>query len=104
MDRYWPRQFEEMVSDPVPVTWINEPAPPDNVRTLVRPTQRSLHAVLCEALTNTQAVLTRLEAGVTVLRQEQREGYPVALRCHAASGQSVDRHAGIGRVGIDYLA
>jgi hypothetical protein len=32
-----------------------------------------LHAVLCEALTNTQAVLARLEAGVTVLRQEQRE-------------------------------
>jgi hypothetical protein len=73
MDRYWPRQFEEMVSDPVPVTWINEPAPPDNVRTLVRPTQRSLHAVLCEALTNTQALLARLENGVTVPRNDQRE-------------------------------
>jgi hypothetical protein len=32
-----------------------------------------VHAVLCEALTNTQALLTRLEAGVTVPRQEQRE-------------------------------
>ena len=29
--------------------------------------------MLCEALTNTQALLTRLEAGVTVPRQEQRE-------------------------------
>jgi hypothetical protein len=29
--------------------------------------------VLCEALTNTQALLARLEAGVTVPRQEQRE-------------------------------
>jgi hypothetical protein len=32
-----------------------------------------LHAVLCEALTNTQALLTRLEAGVTVPRNDQRE-------------------------------
>ena len=39
----------------------------------MRPNQRSLHAVLCEALTNTQAVLARLEAGVMVPRQEQRE-------------------------------
>ena len=34
---------------------------------------RSLHAVLCEALTNTQALLARLEAGVHVPRSEQRE-------------------------------
>jgi hypothetical protein len=34
---------------------------------------RSLHAVLCEALTNTQALLARLEAGVTVPRDQQRE-------------------------------
>jgi hypothetical protein len=38
--------------------------PPDNVTPLVRPTQRSLHAVLCEALINTQALVTRLELGV----------------------------------------
>ena len=71
--RYWPRQFEELGSDPIPVTLINEPLPPDNVRTLVRPTQRSLHAVLCEALINMQALLARLEAGVTVPRDRQRE-------------------------------
>jgi hypothetical protein len=35
--------------------------------------QRPLHAVLVESLNNTQALLTRLEAGVTVPRAEQRE-------------------------------
>ena len=30
-------------------------------------------AVLCEALTNTQALLTRMEAGVVVPREQQRE-------------------------------
>jgi hypothetical protein len=71
--KYWPRQFEELGSDPIPVTLINEPLPPDNVSTLVRTKQRSLHAVLCGALTNTHALLARLEAGVTVPRDQQRE-------------------------------
>jgi len=35
--------------------------------------RRSLHAVLCEALTNSRALLTRLETGVTVPRDQQRE-------------------------------
>src|SRR5215469_529270 len=61
--RYWPRQFEEMASDPVPRSLLNEPLPPENVTTLVRPTQRSLHAVLCESLISTKALLTRLETG-----------------------------------------
>jgi hypothetical protein len=65
--------MDEMASDHVPVSLINEPVLED-VREL-RPgaKQRSLHAVLCEALTNTKALLTRLEAGVTVPRSEQRE-------------------------------
>src|SRR6516162_5995539 len=71
-ERYWPRRFEEMASDCTPTTWLNEPLPPDNVRALV-PRQRSLHAVLCEALTNTQALLARLESGVSVPRDQQRE-------------------------------
>jgi hypothetical protein len=70
-NRYWPRQFDEI--EGTPQTWINEPVPPDNVRSIGRARRRPLHAVLCEALTNTQALLTRLEAGVTVPRQEQRE-------------------------------
>jgi hypothetical protein len=69
-DRYWPRRFEEMAEDPTPTTILNEAAP-DNVIAL--PKARSLHAVLCEALTNTKALLGRLEAGVVVPRSEQRE-------------------------------
>jgi len=61
-----------MASDPVPVSWINEPAPPDNVTTLV-PRQRSTHALLVESLNSTKALLTRLESGVTVPRDQQRE-------------------------------
>ena len=70
--RYWPQQFEEMASDQTPVTWLNEPVPPDNVTTLV-PRQRSIHAVLVESLNSTKALLARLEAGVTVPRDQQRE-------------------------------
>jgi hypothetical protein len=71
MARYWPRPIEEIEGNGVSL--INEPLPPENVSTLVQPKQRSLHAVLCEALTNTQALLARLEAGVTVPRDQQRE-------------------------------
>jgi hypothetical protein len=69
--RYWPRQFDEI--EGTPLTWINEPVPPDNVRSIGRAARRPLHAILCEALTNTQALLARLEAGVTVPRDQQRE-------------------------------
>ena len=72
-DKYRPRNFDELADDPIPVSLINEPLPPDNVRSIGRAARRSLHAVLCEALTNTQALLTRLEAGVTVPRDQQRE-------------------------------
>jgi hypothetical protein len=72
-DKYWPRTFEELGSDPTPVSWLNEPLPPDNVTTLV-PRQRSIHAMLVESLNSTRALLTRLESGrVCVPRQEQRE-------------------------------
>jgi hypothetical protein len=73
VDKYKPRQFEEMASDRTPVSWINEPAAPDNVTKLGWAKQRSLHAVLCQALMNTQALLARLEAGVMVPREQQRE-------------------------------
>jgi hypothetical protein len=70
-NRYWPRQFEEI--EGTPLTWINEPAPPDNVSALVQTKQRSLHAILVESLNSTRALLRRLELGVHVPRQEQRE-------------------------------
>src|SRR5262249_9254368 len=57
-NRYWPAEVDELENRP---SWINEP-PPNNVAMLA-PRERSLHAVLCGALTNTQALLTRLETG-----------------------------------------
>jgi hypothetical protein len=44
-DKYHPRSFDELAGDRTPTTWLNEPSPPDNIRTLV-PKARSLH-VLC---------------------------------------------------------
>ena len=70
--KYWARTVDELAGDRTPVTVVNEPLPPDNISTLVR-RPRSLHAVLCEALMNTQGLLTRLEAGVTVPKDQQRE-------------------------------
>jgi hypothetical protein len=71
--RYHPRSFDELATDPIPATFINETEPPDNVRALAQPKARSLHAVLVESLNNTQALLTRLENGVHVPRNDQRE-------------------------------
>jgi hypothetical protein len=67
-ERYWPVDAAEVEPK---VSLLNEP-----IREVIplRPIQqRSLHAVLCEALTNTQALLTRLEAGVCVPKDAQRE-------------------------------
>jgi hypothetical protein len=69
-DKYSPRSFAELAEDPIPQTLLNEPVL-DNVIAL--PKSRSLHAVLCEALINTRVLLQRLEAGVTVPREQQRE-------------------------------
>jgi hypothetical protein len=69
-NRYWPRRFNEI--EGTPQTWINEPLPPDNVSALV-PRQRSIHAVLVENLNSTRALLRRLESGVHVPRDQQRE-------------------------------
>jgi hypothetical protein len=69
-NRYWPADAAEAE---LQVSLLNEPLPPDNVRTLVQSKQRPLHAVLVESLNATQALLTRLENGVTVPRNDQRE-------------------------------
>jgi hypothetical protein len=45
------------VGDPIPRSFINQPIPPDNVIAL--PKTRSLYAVLCQALVDTQSLLTR---------------------------------------------
>jgi hypothetical protein len=67
--QYRPRLLDEIEGNDVSL--INEPVAPDKVIPL--PRARSLHAVLCEALTNTQALLARLESGVTVPGDHQRE-------------------------------
>ena len=72
-DRFRPRRFDELAEDSIPRSLLNEPLPPDNVRTLAQPKARSFHAVLCEALIDAQALLARLEAGVMVPRDQQRE-------------------------------
>src|SRR5215831_5180797 len=70
-DKYRPRQLEEIDDNGVSI--LNQPIMPDNVSTLARAKERSLHAMLCEALTNTKALLERLERGVVVPRDQQRE-------------------------------
>jgi hypothetical protein len=72
-DRYHPRSFEELASDPIPVTFINKPLPPENVSTLPVRRAHSLHAVLCDALTSSRGLLQRLESGVTVPKDHQHE-------------------------------
>jgi hypothetical protein len=67
-NRYWPAQIDEIE---VRRSLISEPVPPDNVIAL--PKSRSLHAVLVESLNSTQALLRRLEDGVSVPRDQQRE-------------------------------
>jgi hypothetical protein len=63
VSKYRPRQFDEFAEDSTPVTLLNEPLLSANLSTLV-PRERSLHAVLCGSLTNTQALIARLERGV----------------------------------------
>jgi hypothetical protein len=66
--KYWPAQIDEL---PDRKSFISQPLPPENVITL--PKSRPLHAVLVESLNSTRALLRRLEDGVTVPRDQQRE-------------------------------
>jgi hypothetical protein len=66
--KYHPAQIEEMENRP---SLINQPLPPENVITL--PKSRSLYAVLVENLNSTRALMRRLEDGVCVPKDAQRE-------------------------------
>jgi hypothetical protein len=68
-DRYHPRQFDEITDNGTSL--INE-VPPENVVSIVRTGERPIHTVLVESLNSTQALLTRLENGVHVPRNNQR--------------------------------
>ena len=68
MTKYHPAQIEEMEGRK---SFISQPLPPENVITL--PKSRPLHQILVENLNSTRALLTRLESGVCVPRDQQRE-------------------------------
>jgi len=55
-----------MAEDPIPVSLISKPLPPENVGVLVPGRQRSLHSVIAQSLKETEALIARLEAGVGV--------------------------------------
>jgi hypothetical protein len=64
--KYWPRTSEELAEDPIPVSFINQPVPPDNVAALVPRQRRSLHAIVAQNLADVEALIGRLELGVGV--------------------------------------
>jgi len=64
--KYWPRTSEELAEDPIPVSFINQPVPPDNVGVLVPHRQRSLHAIVAQNLADVEALMGRLELGVGI--------------------------------------
>jgi hypothetical protein len=47
-DKYRPRMMEELMEDPIPVSLINEPLPPENVVAL--PPKRPIRSTLCCAI------------------------------------------------------
>jgi hypothetical protein len=56
--KYWPRQFDEMAEDPVPVSFLNEPLPAE---------ARPLHAIVAQSLADVEGLIARLETtGVRV--------------------------------------
>jgi hypothetical protein len=63
--KYWPRSFEELASDPTPLSFINQSIH-QNVGVLVPSQQRSLRAVIAQSLKDTEVLIGRLELGVRV--------------------------------------
>ena len=55
-----------MAEDPIPVSFINQPVPPDNVGVLMPSQQRSLHAIVAQNLADVEGLIGRLELGVGV--------------------------------------
>ena len=64
--KYTPRTLEELADDPIPVTVLNEPLPPENVGVLVPTRPRSLHSLLAQNLVDVECLIARLELGVAV--------------------------------------
>ena len=68
MTKYWPAQIDEIENRR---SLISEPAPAENVIAL--PRSRPLHQVLVESLNATKALQRRLEDGVSVSKNQDRE-------------------------------
>src|SRR6516164_4906271 len=83
-DKYRPRSFEEMASDPAPVTMINEPIH-ENVGVLVPGRQRSLHAVIAQNLKDVEGLINRLELGVAVADSGRGLIRDLYVQCRAGS-------------------
>jgi hypothetical protein len=66
--KYHPAQIDEVENRR---SLVSEPLPPENV--ISPPKSRPLHAVLVENLNSTRALLRRLEDGVCVPKDAQRE-------------------------------
>ena len=66
--KYHPAQINEIENRR---SLISEPPPPENVISL--PKSRPLHALLVESLNSTRALQRRLEDGVCVPKDAQRE-------------------------------
>jgi hypothetical protein len=63
--KYTPRTIDELAADPIPVTVLNGPLPPENV-VLVPARWRPIHALIAECLASTEALVNRVELGVRV--------------------------------------
>jgi hypothetical protein len=89
---YRPSSIDEI--DGPGLSLINEPVAPDNVIALPKP--RSLHATLCDVLTSSRALLSRLENGISAPPGEAWEVVRGTLRLHqkAAAGLGECTRAG----------
>jgi hypothetical protein len=61
--RFHPREFAELATDAVRPSLVNEPIHED-VGVLVPRRRRSLHALIAQALADTESLIARLELGV----------------------------------------
>jgi hypothetical protein len=95
-DRYWPRELDEFVDDPVLI--VNEPIHDDV--TELRPGQRAraLHAVIAENLAAVEHLLTRLEAGVC--RANSGSAADQRLVCGLPTAAGVARCGATARAGV----
>jgi hypothetical protein len=65
MDKYQPRNLDELAEAPTPRSLISRPVH-ENVALLVASQPRSLSAIIAQTLADTENLIARLEVGVDV--------------------------------------